>query len=447
MADGALFSEGDFKIDILIPVETSSREVPYKTYLCHLLAQKGFRCYLGSKAGIIGLFNSKKNFIYLDKGYHAGVSDKLYLQIKEREGIIISLDEEGGVDYADNSTLISRYSPELFNHAEVVFFWGKYQHDFISSRLGSKTQMEVSGHPRFDLLKPNFHYLYDDDSILLKKKYGNFVLVNTNMGFGNNHRGDDFVKENYGRRIGNIKDVIAFDKEKLEAYLNLVEDLSKELEMNIIIRPHPEENQVVYSNAFKNSRNVSVNSKGSVVPWLMAADTMIHPDCTTAIESLMIGKIPYSFLPNKYPKNLVTHLPVKASIICQSAQEIIKNIQLNDNISRVVRYADYSFLEDYFSFASDSSESIASIISAHFKSRTKDMGMSGVSPLFQVKYIFRQIKLRTLYPKMYQLFMNKFKHFSEDVQKYSKLLQGKDLTPTVKRQKLLSHLYCFSKVE
>ena len=53
----------------------------------------------------------------MDKGYHAGVSEFMYSKIKKNNGIIINLDEEGAVDFSDNSTLKQRYSKKLLKGA------------------------------------------------------------------------------------------------------------------------------------------------------------------------------------------------------------------------------------------------------------------------------------------------------------------------------------------
>ena len=38
----------------------------------------------------------------------------------------------------------------------------------------------------------------------IKKRYHNFILINTNMGYGNHIRGDEFVESNYKGRFKNI---------------------------------------------------------------------------------------------------------------------------------------------------------------------------------------------------------------------------------------------------
>ncbi len=204
-----------------------------------------------------------KNYIYLDKGYHRGVSEKLYEVVRQNKGFIVNIDEEGGVDYSDGSTLMGRYSETLFNNANLSFLWGRKQFDLVKNNMTKENQVIVSGHPRFELLKPEFHFLYQVEVDSIKKRFNNFILINTNMGFGNNIRGDDFVKSNYGGRFKNIDQIIAFDKKKLEAYRSLILELSQQLNKTIILRPHPEEDHSFYIDAFKNRNNIH----GTTDPW------------------------------------------------------------------------------------------------------------------------------------------------------------------------------------
>tara|TARA_B100001971_G_scaffold193521_1_gene198738 strand:- start:855 stop:2165 length:1311 start_codon:yes stop_codon:yes gene_type:complete len=349
--------------DILIPIETSSRELIYKVYLCHQLALKGFHCYLGRKSYINYLIKYLKRYIYIDKGYHKGVSDEIYETIKRNDGIIVSLDEEGGVDYSDGSTLLGRYSKTLFNNSDLTFMWGNNQYELVTNNMNKENKVEVTGHPRFELLKPEFHYLYQDEVDKVKKRYQDFILINTNMGFGNNIKGDDFVTENYGGRFKNLDKIIAFDKKKLEAYRSLIIELSQKLNKTIVLRPHPEEDHSFYFDVFKGRKNIHVVYEGSVVPWILASDLMIHPDCTTAIESLFVGKKPISYLPDNYPIDLVTHLPLEASECFTSKTDLFRYIKDHSLFTDMPKFENYPFLETYFDISSATTELITEKIS------------------------------------------------------------------------------------
>ena len=348
------------KIKILIPIEISSREMLYKIYLCNILSSNGFECYLGSKSEISFLIEKFSYFIYLDKGYHKDNSDLIYKKILKNKGVIVSLDEEGAVDFEDGSTLKVRYDKKLFNASRLVFFWGKYQTQIIKDITKINSKCIISGHPRFELLKKDFHFLYDYDMNFIQKKYRKYILINTNMGFGNNIRGDEFILKNYIDRFKNIKEIIKNDKLKLKYFISLINELSK-LEFDIVVRPHPEEDFSLYEDEFKLQKNVFITNKKSVVPWIIGSETTIHSDCTTGIESLMLGKKSISYIPDELNKDYLTFLPIKASSLLTDETSIIRFIK-NKEYKKEVVFSDYEWLKNNFSFPSNSFEIISNEI-------------------------------------------------------------------------------------
>ena len=341
-----------------MPIEISNRELIWRTLFCMKASLRGIECYLGTKREINYLMDKVGSFIYLDKGFHNGVSQPLYQKVKENQGIIISLDEEGAIDFEDHSTLSARYDYKLFEEASSVFFWGADQLNNVAKNIPDISKAIVTGHPRFEYLKPEYHFLYESKTKRLKKKYGQFILINTNMGFGNNYRGKKFIIDNYGGRFKSIKSIINNDEIKLEGYIKLVKSLSMLETQQIIIRPHPEEDIKTYEDAFHNYENVRVIYDGSAIPWILASNIMIHPDCTTGVESLMLGKEPISFLPKGLDESLLTVLPILASYKFNSEKKLIEFINADKFVHKKVIYSEYEWLNTSFSFLSNISNMI-----------------------------------------------------------------------------------------
>jgi surface carbohydrate biosynthesis protein len=431
-------------IDVIIPIEIAARELLSKVYLCHHLASRGLRCYLGSKHQISVLTEKLSNYIYLDKGYHKNISESIYAQIKKNNGLIVSLDEEGAVDYPDGSTLQSRYSKSLFENADLVFMWGSAQLDLIKNNAGANQKVKITGHPRFEMLKPEFNYLYQEDVHEIRNRFGDFILINTNMGFGNNIRGDAFVESNYGGRFRSIRDNIAFDKEKLRAYRQLITELSKNISKSIVIRPHPEEDRYYYNDVSKKYKNIHVVHEGPVIPWLLAAGTLIHPDCTTAIEALFLGKKPISYLPHDYPKNLVTHLPLQASSNFTSKAKLISFLKEREASQEQVYLKDYPFAEEYFSISNSSTEVIAEEIMKISKVlQNKKTSLLSFNELLQLKLISLKSRIPR-WSKSFDLAKNKLGGVKEKIvynihEKINKNISG------VKYQAITGQLFLFSK--
>ncbi len=56
--------------------------------------------------------------------------------------------------------------------------------------------------------------------------------------------------------------------------------------MTIIVRPHPSENHEKWCEVLPEHEKVIVKHEGNVLPWLMAAQVVIHNSCTTGIEAI-----------------------------------------------------------------------------------------------------------------------------------------------------------------
>lgn len=301
--------------NIFIPIETTKRELLSKLVLSNYLIQNGFTCYLGTKQEIYSLFKLVSPFIYLDKGYHYEVSEKIYKNIKKYNGLIANLDEEGGVDYKDSRNLLVRYPKKAMQNYDVSFLWGKYQYDILkeNNRINESSNVIITGHPRFQLLDKNYHYLYLDEVNEIIKDYGNFILIATNMSLANNIKGNKFIHQNYIKREGNfLNKIIKYENEKIDIIVKATIKISKSLNKKIIFRPHPEENKRTYEEYFKNEKNIFIVSNKSVIPWIIASEMVIHPDCTTGVESALIGKPTLSLLPY-YDNELTTEVPIRVS--------------------------------------------------------------------------------------------------------------------------------------
>ena len=155
------------KPSVFIPIETTSRELISKILLSQQLASNGFEIYLGQKGKINRLIRFFKNGIYIDKGYHKGQSEKTYKILKERKFYILSLDEENAVDFKNNQQLNDRFPDDVLGIFDKIFLWGGFQYNFLKDKRPSFNEKHtiISGHPRFELLKNEFQFLYEPKSI------------------------------------------------------------------------------------------------------------------------------------------------------------------------------------------------------------------------------------------------------------------------------------------
>lgn len=340
---------------LLFPIETTVRELQSKLLLASTFADRGFACFIGSKAEIEKVLTYTEPVIYFDKGYHENVTEKIHEKVKQSNGLMISLDEENGVDYKDYHNLLKRFPEKAFDLYDLFFLWGKKQAELLKKkRLNYKDKkIVISGHPKYDLLKPKYNTLYNHIVDNLRKKYGKFILFNMCIKYYNNIRSREEVVANYRGRAKKVDERFEYEKIKLKKTIQLIHKLSETTDMNIVIRPHPEEDINCYLNEFRTPKNIHVIYDKSVIYWILAAHIVIHNDSSTGVESAMVGKKVISYLPY-FNEDLSPWLPVELSQRFNNAEDVLEFIKNGSGKHETDNMAGTDktdgLLADYFSY-------------------------------------------------------------------------------------------------
>ena len=289
---------------LLIPVENQVRELDAKLLLACVSAWRGFTSIIGPKRELEHRIESFPRSVYVAKSMVQGNSK--FLRIAQKLGHTnVAWDEEALVHLPPDIYFTRRFSPEALAHVSHLFAWGK-----DNARLWRKypelpvgMPIHITGNPRNDLLRPEIRPYYEKDVNEIRSTYGDFILINTNVnhvnaflpgrnlflpiekpgqepGFGRAARG---MTREYAEGLRRFKQAI------FEAFQELIPALEKSFPSHtIIVRPHPTESQEVYHQIAARCEHVQVTNKGNVVPWLLAAQALIHNGCTTAVEAYVM---------------------------------------------------------------------------------------------------------------------------------------------------------------
>lgn len=126
-----------------------------------------------------------------------------------------------------------------------------------------------------------------------------------------------------------LKDgLLAHKAELFEAFLTMIPKLAEAVKPNIlVIRPHPSENRQAWLDVAKGLKNVHVIHEGSIVPWLAAADVVIHNGCTSAVEASIIGTPALAYRPVRsdefdmdLPNNLSQEFDDSEALVLEAAK-------------------------------------------------------------------------------------------------------------------------------
>ena len=292
---------------IYLILEVKSRELDSRILFSILAAQKNFSVVICKKAY---LFSKLK---YLEPGIvilkSMGKKNNLMiLEAKKYGHKICLMDEEGLLFWTPEIYCRKRIDEKVIDLIEFIFTWGNRDFDAIS-KIHPKhiSKIRITGNPRIDLLNKKYNNFYKEDSKLIKEKFNEFILINTNFGYANHitHPGQTII-EGIKKSGVDDKEEINFHKNKLDTQIIRFQLLKKFIENfaienkneTIIIRPHQSEDDEIWKNTFKNYDNVKIIRDGKAsISWMLASKVIISCNCTTGVESKILGLNSLNFIP------------------------------------------------------------------------------------------------------------------------------------------------------
>jgi surface carbohydrate biosynthesis protein len=328
------------KATLLMPVENQVRELDSKVLLACIAARHGFSSVIGFRREMHFHISSLPPGIYLSKSMTAS-SDLVFRIMRNLGYEIVAWDEEALVHLPPETYYSRRLSPVAMALVSRMFAWGQDNAELWRqySQLPNGARIDITGNPRNDLLRPEIRPYYGETVEELRKKFGNFVLINTNFNhvnafypglnlfIPNDKSGEEprlgraarGMTREYAEGLRNHKQAIF---ERFQQLIPAVEEAFPK--HSIIIRPHPTENQEIYRQIAARCERVEVTNEGNVVPWLMATKAVIHNGCTTGVEAYAMGVPAISFraVTNEYYDYGFYRLPNLLSHQCFDLEEL-----------------------------------------------------------------------------------------------------------------------------
>jgi len=333
------------KAAFLIPVENQVRELDAKLLLACAAAKRGLPSIIGPKREVEFRIASFPRSIFLSKSLRIG-NRKFFPTAVGLGHKIASWDEEALVHLPAEIYYSRRLSPAGLRHVALLFAWGEDNAELWRQYpdLPAGKPIHVTGNPRNDLLRTEIRPYYENEVKHIRNTHGDFILVNTNFNHVNAfYPGQNLFKPateqgaaaELGQAARGMPRAYAegFRDHKqaiFEDFQKLIPALEKSFpDRTIVVRPHPTENQAVYRNIAERCRRVNVTNEGNVVPWLMAAQALIHNGCTTGVEAyvMRVPAISYRATVNDFYDDGFYRLPNRLSHQCFGFEELRETLQ------------------------------------------------------------------------------------------------------------------------
>lgn len=291
---------------ILIPIEVKVREFESRLLVSLYAISKNFNIIFGDQKQILRNLKYFPKGIYFDKSISKNKYDSLRIR-KDMGFALTSIDEEGLPQHMNGFMYLKqRISENTLRLVEKFFVWGADEKRVIIDAYPKmQKKVFVTGNPRVDLWRGKIKEIHSEKAKEYKKMYGKYILIPSN--FSCNHiNGINFlIKQAWEYGILSNKNeelyyrkYLNFDKLILKKFYNLVFALSKKFkDYTIILRPHPGEDKSKWTKSFRGIQNVRVSQSGSLTPWILGADLIIHSSCTSGLEGYCLGKSVLTYLP------------------------------------------------------------------------------------------------------------------------------------------------------
>ncbi len=291
--------------------------------LAYEAAKRGYEAVVGPKAEIKQYARHQGSGIYLFKHWesvfpypfdHENRNRYFYIGFHP-EGLVFT--EERFRNYMN--------VPGKSEKLDLNLVYGKVQRELLldENPLLEGMVHEV-GHPRFDLLRPEYHHIYQKEVHRHQRNHGRYILINTNFTPGNPGKFYDagYLErknresiEKWGKPLSEeqreyLSRRVDYFAKLFDLYVKMAEELAKSLDgVKVILRPHPGENHDHYREKLNGVENLDVRFEGNVINWILGAEAVIQTGCTTAIEAWASRKPVVRYNPLKEAVDFESELP------------------------------------------------------------------------------------------------------------------------------------------
>ena len=182
----------------------------------------------------------------------------------------------------------------------------------------------------------------------------------------------------------------------LDEYCTLINSLSDNLPINIVVRPHPaEKNCSFWVDKFKEKKNVYVCNVGDANAWIYSSELMIHSGCTTAYESCVLNK-PSIYYNPIMEKAVGSEFSMKANTIPDVINLIKKMVSGETDTKQYLDGTPKQFMHELTLITEDksSSERIADVLDEFESvqySKPINLGQNSKTRLIMLKNLIKHL--------------------------------------------------------
>ncbi len=316
---------------LIIPIELLARELPSRLLLACAAASRGYQVVVGNQSRIIQHISRLPRGIIFEKSICDHREPRLKSFSEMGLKICNSDEESDGMYMEPESFMNSRMTDQTLSVTSKFCCWSDLQREMLVERFSDfDDRFVTTGTCRTDIWRKEFHPLYADAAEDKRKRYGRYILFNSNFSHCIHHSGPDYMfesaeslgliksQEDYDFFVRQIEEGNANLKEYAEIFPKILEWMP---DHHFVIRPHPVDDVDYWVQLTKGFPRTTVLREGPATPWILGADVVLHHGCMTAIETALLGR-PAVFYGPKPDMSHDRALGTKLSVITKTPEEL-----------------------------------------------------------------------------------------------------------------------------
>jgi surface carbohydrate biosynthesis protein len=322
---------------LYLPVEASADELESKLLLSCLAVKSGIGVVIGPKRSMLRKIPGMQPGVILFNAMTAEVAAHMRLARDNGFRVIAIDDEVPGLIVRNNG--LRWVSQEAVDASDVVFVLNGEHGTFLAERFScDHEKCVVVGNPLWDLLRPEFLHRYDGEVKEIQKEYGRIILISTNLSLTNSRersleaairRFEDSQLLDHRRQADRyyVGEHLVLEVGTHNGLRALLRILPKRFPHHkLIVRPHANENAGAWQQVAEEMPQVEVVRRGSIIPWIIAADSLVHTYSIAGVEAFVLGKPAISFRPT-YSHILEDYLSSQVNVIASTPEQVVTQLQ------------------------------------------------------------------------------------------------------------------------
>jgi surface carbohydrate biosynthesis protein len=294
---------------LYLPLETKARELLGKSFLAARAVDRGWIVVFGAHNEMQEFMLEHPMGAYIEISLPQSKAVRLE-KLKKAGYRIFNLCEESVNYLSGRFYCFQMLSLDTLPWVEKLFALGSVNAEHIRTYQPQFTEkVAITGNPKFDTLLPELRVVYEARAEVIRKRYGRFLLINTNFGLTNylKIRDGEDIPAVYKRRgmilnqehEESLNRQVDYEGRKARGLRTLLSRLGGSGVVDqIVLRPHPAENHDAVRQ-WAAPLNIEVVYEGSANEWMLAAEAVLHPGCTTGLEGLLLDRPVFSYVPEE----------------------------------------------------------------------------------------------------------------------------------------------------